>query len=299
MIEFFRDLSHVRDAPHLLTGVLAGLLASVACGVVGPYVIVRRIVFLAGAIAHMAVGGVGAAIYLRFAAPESLGWLRPIHGGMIAAVAAALLIGTIHHRASERVDTLIGALWAIGMSVGILLMKFTPGYESELMGYLLGSIVYVDWPDVRLMLALVAAIAGTVLLFHKRFLAICLDEEQCALQGVPVLGTSLLLLTMVALTVICLVQVVGLILVLALLTLPAAAAGQHLARIGAIVWTSIVLSMLLTTLPRAAVYGTRISPESAIVIAAGAVYLASLGARRLRARRGSSGAIASAPDGPA
>lgn len=285
MIEFFHDLLQFRDHPHLLTGVVAGLLAAIACGVMGPYVIVRRVVFLAGAIAHMAVGGVGAAIYLRYAYADTLGWVRPIHGGLVAALLAALLIGVINHRASERVDTLIGALWAIGMSVGILLMKFTPGYEAELMGYLLGSLVYVDWPDVRLMLALDVLIVGAVLLLHKRFLALCLDEEQCELQGVSVLGTSLLLLTLVALTVICLVQVVGLILVLALLTLPAAAAGQHLARIGAIIWVSIGLSMLLTTMPRAAVYGTRISPESAIVIAAGAVYLLALLVRRLRGSR--------------
>lgn len=282
MLDFLRDIP---DNPFLLTGLIAGILASIACGTIGPYVVVRRIVFLAGAIAHMAVGGVGAAIYLRAAHAETLGWLRPIHGAMVAALIAALIIGVIHQRAAERVDTLIGALWAIGMSIGILLMKFTPGYQTELMSYLFGNIVYVDWADLRLMAALDAVIVAAVLLCHKRLQGLCIDEEQCALQGVSALGTNLLLLSLVALTVICLVQVVGLILVLALLTLPAATAGHHLARLPAIMLASIALSALLTTFPRAAVYGTSLSPESAIVIAAAGVYLLSLIARRLRKGR--------------
>ncbi len=278
MLDFFRDIP---DNPFLLSGIVAGLLASIACGVIGPYVVVRRIVFLAGAIAHMAVGGVGAAIYLRAVHPDSFGWLRPLHGAALAALVAAILIGIIHHRAAERVDTLIGALWAIGMSLGVMLMKFTPGYQSELMSYLFGSIVFVEWSDVWLMALLDGVILVAALLFHKRLLALTIDEEQCSLQGVSVLWMNLLLLCLAALTVICLVQVVGLILVLALLTLPAATAGHHFARLAGIMWASILLCMVLTTLPRAAVYGTAISPESAIVIAAATTYLLSLGVRRL------------------
>ncbi|MFO0875149.1 MAG: metal ABC transporter permease [Phycisphaerales bacterium] len=278
-MSFFRDIP---ENPFLLTGLLAGLLASIACGAIGPYVVVRRIVFLAGAIAHMAVGGVGAAIFLHARCGDSLGWLRPIHGAMVAALLAALLVGVIHQRAAERVDTLIGALWAIGMSFGVLLMKFTPGYQTELMSYLFGNIVFVDWSDVRLMAALDLIIVGAVLLCHKRLQGLCIDEEQCTLQGVSAFGANLLLLALTALTVICLVQVVGLILVLALLTLPAAAAGHHLSRLGTIMFASIGLSMMLTTLPRAAVYGTPLSPESAIVIAAAGVYLLSLVVRRIR-----------------
>lgn len=281
MLEFFRDLS---SNPFLVTGLIAGLLASVSCGVIGPYVVVRRIVFLAGAIAHMAVGGVGTAIWMQATWPDRFAWLRPIHGAMVAALLAAVVIGVIHRKASERVDTLIGALWAVGMSLGIMLMKFTPGYQVELMSYLFGNIVFVDWSDIWLMAGLNVVIVGTVLLCHKRFAALCIDEEQCELQGRSVLGLHLLLLSLAALTVICLVQVVGLILVLALLTLPAATAGHHIARLPGIIWCSILLSMGLTTLPRAAVYGTPISPESAIVLAACAVYVLSLAVRRLRRR---------------
>ncbi|MCA9286706.1 MAG: metal ABC transporter permease [Phycisphaerales bacterium] len=279
MFSFLNDLSL---NPFLVTGLIAGLLASVTCGVIGPYVVTRRIVFLAGAIAHMAVGGVGAAIWLQASYPDALPWLQPIHGALISAVLAAILIGVVNQRSADRTDTLIGALWAVGMSLGIMLMKFTPGYQAELMSYLFGSITFVSWADVWLMGALATVVVAIVLVAHKRLLGLCVDEEQLCLQGVSVLGTSLLLLVLTALTVVSLVHVVGLILVLALLTLPAATAGHHLRRLGPIMIVSVGLCAVLTTIPRMAVYGTRISPESAIVIAAAGVYLASLAVRRLR-----------------
>ncbi len=279
MIQFLHDMA---ENPFLVTGLLAGLLASLACGVIGPYVITRRIVFLSGAIAHMAVGGIGAALFLATMAPDSFGWLRPIHGATLAALAGAVVIGLIHQRVAERMDTLIGALWSIGMAVGILLIKFTPGYHTELMGYLFGNIVFVSWVDVRLMLVLDVLILGTVLVFHKRFLALCLDEEQAQLQGISLLGTNIALLCVVALTVIVLTQVVGLILVIALLSLPAATAAHHVSRMAPLIMASTGICLVLTTVPRMAVYGTRITPEAAIVLAAAGVYLVSVLATRLR-----------------
>ncbi len=281
MIQFFRDMA---DSEFLGTGLLAGLLASVACGVIGPYVITRRIVFLSGAIAHMAVGGVGAALFLATLSPDTLAWLRPVHGAILAALAGAVIIGLIHQRVAERMDTLIGALWAIGMAVGILLVKLTPGYQTELMSYLFGNIVFVSWADLRLMVALDAIILATVLMFHKRFLAVCLDQEQAELQGIGLLGTNLALLCVVALTVIVLTQVVGLILVIALLSLPAATAAHHVSRMGPLIAASTAICAVLTTVPRIAVYGTGITPESAIVLAAAAVYLVSVLACRLTGR---------------
>ncbi len=280
MIQFFLDMG---DNPFLVTGLLAGLLASVACGVIGPYVITRRIVFLTGAIAHIAIGGIGTAVWMRAVYPQWFDWLQPIHGATVAALAAAVLIGVIHDRARERIDTLIGALWAIGMAVGILLIKYTPGYQTELMSYLFGSIKYVAWDQIWLMLVIDAVILATVLVFHKRLLAVCLDQQQAELQGINVLAVNILLLCLVALAVVCLTRVVGLILVIALLTLPAATASHHAARVASIIWGSTLLCALLTTIPRVAVYTTRISPESAIVLAAGAVYLFSVLFRRLRA----------------
>lgn len=283
MLQFFQD---VPTNPFLLSGLLAGLLASFACGVVGPYVVSRRILFLVGAIAHIAIGGIGAAVFLTSRFPEALSGLRPIHGALAAALAAAVILAVVHERVAERMDTLIGALWASGMAAGILLIKFTPGYHTELMSYLFGNLVYVSWEDVRLLAVLDGVIAVVALFFHKRLMAVCIDREQVELQGVSVLGTHVVLLALVGLTVISLTQVVGLILVIALLSLPAATAAHQVARMGPMMVGATLLCALLTTLPRIAVYGTPVSPEPAIVLAAVALYLLSVAVRRLRARAG-------------
>lgn len=282
MTPFFRDMA---QNPLLMPGLVAGLLASIACGIIGPYVVTRRIVFLAGAIAHIAVGGVGAALFLRTVFPESWGWLgpkAPLYGATLAALGAAVLMAFVHQRAGQQLDTLIGALWSVGMAGGILLGKYTPGYQSELFAYLFGNIAMVDWSDVRLLALVDAGIVLVVLAFHKRFLALCLDEEQAALQGIGVLSTHMVLLCLVALVVIALTQIVGLILVIALLSLPAAAAACFVVRMGPLLVASAVLCAVLVTVPRIAVYGTRIGPESAVVLAAAAVYLLALAVRKIR-----------------
>ena len=272
VLDFFADMAH---NPFLATGLWAGILASVACGTIGPYVVTRRIVFLAGAVAHIAVGGLGAAIYLSHRFPDLFGGLRPIYGAGLAAVVSAVVLAFVHDRVAERIDTLIGALWAVGMAVGILLIKLTPGYQTELMSYLFGNLAFVGRGDVVLMAVLDLVIVGAVVLLHKRFLAICLDPEQAELQDVPVLGTHVILLVLVALTVICLTQVVGLILVIALLSLPAATAAHHVTRLPPQILIATVFGLVVTTVPRIAVYGTRVSPEAAIVLAAGLLYLLS------------------------
>jgi zinc transport system permease protein len=269
-VAFWRDLT---VNPFLLTGLLAGLLASVACGVVGPYVVTRRLVFLAGALAHIAIGGVGAAIFLAWAFPRAFGGLTALAGGTALAVASAPVLAFLHHRVRERLDTVVGALWATGMAVGILLIKLTPGYHAELMSYLFGNLVFVSWSDVVLLAVLAAVVVATTLVFQRRFLALCLDSEQAMLRGISVLVTDTVLLVLMALTVICLTQIVGLVLVIALMSLPAATAARLTSRMVSMIWLAVGLCALLVTLPRIAVYGTAISPEAAIVLAAVAVYL--------------------------
>jgi len=269
-LDFFRDM---RTNPFLVTGLLAGLLASVACGVVGPYVVTRRLVFLAGALAHIAIGGVGAAIFLAWAFPDLFGGLTALAGGTAMAVISAPILAFLHHRASERLDTVVGALWAAGMAVGILLIKLTPGYHTELMSYLFGNLVFVGWSDVGLLTVLAGAVVIVTVLYQRRFLALCLDTEQATLRGISVLATDTVLLVLMALTVICLTQIVGLVLVIALMSLPAATAGRLVSRMASMIWVAVGLCALLVTAPRIAVYGTSISPEAAIVLAAVGVYL--------------------------
>jgi zinc transport system permease protein len=281
MIAFFQDMA---VNPLLLSGLIGGLLASVACGAIGPYVVTRRIVFLSGAIAHTVVGGLGAVLFLRHWLAPSLDWLMPLHGAVVAALLASTLIGVVQQYARERLDTLIGALWAIGMAVGLLLIKFTPGYHVELFSYLFGNLAVVDWNDVYLIAGLNGIILVTVGFFHKRIMAVCLDEEYARLQGISVTGTHLVLLALVALTTVALIRVVGLILVIALLSLPAATVAHFTGRMARMMGMSVVLCIALTTVPRVALYGTRLSPESAIVLCAGGVYLLALAYTRLQQR---------------
>ncbi|QDU72442.1 metal ABC transporter permease [Mucisphaera calidilacus] len=280
---FFADIQH---NSFLVTGLLAGVLASVATGVIGPFVITRRIVFLSGAIAHMALAGIGGVIFLRHLFPEALVWLSPLHGAVVVALGAAVLLGVVHERVAERMDTLIGAMWAVGMALGLMLIKFTPGYHTELMSYLFGNIVYVTWSDVGLIAVLDGVILLVTALYYKQILAVCVDAQQAELRGVPVLRTQIILLCLVALTVITLIQIVGLILVLALLTLPAATAAHRLHRLSAIIPAATVIGLVVTTVPRVAVYdltvnGASISPEPAIVLSAAGLYLLSVVLRRV------------------
>jgi len=281
-VSFFADIA---VNPLLLSGLAAGIVAGITCGVMGPYVVIRRIAFLSGAIAHMAVGGIGAAIFLRHVLPGWFGWLDPFHGAVAAAVLGAVSIALAQELIEERIDTLIGAMWAIGMAVGVLLVRFTPGYHAELMSYLFGNISVVRWADVGRLAIMAAAVIAVVAVLYKRLLALSVDEEYARLQGVSPLRLNIILLVLVALTVVSLMQIVGLILVIALLTLPAATVGHRVQRLGPMIIGAVVLSALLTTLPRIAVYGTGISPEAAIVLAAGFVYLVSVVLHRLRTRR--------------
>jgi zinc transport system permease protein len=270
VIRFFADTA---VNPFLWSGLIAGLLASVSCGIVGPYVVTRRLVFLAGALAHIAIGGVGTAIFLATIYPQTFGWLQPIHGGLVAAVVAAPLLAILLHRVRERLDTVVGALWAVGMSVGILLIKLTPGYHTELMSYLFGNISFVTRNDLVLLAGLSAVVMATATLLHRRFLALCLDAQQAELRGIPILLTDMALLLLIAVTVIVLTQIVGLILVIALLSLPAAIGARVTTRLWPSMAVAFVVSSIGTTLPRIAVYGTPISPEAAIVLFIAGLYL--------------------------
>ncbi len=193
--------------------IAAGILASLACGVIGAYVVVKRIVFISGGISHASFGGLGIAAWLS---------IPQLYGALAFSILAALVIGLVSLYGHEREDTLIGALWAIGMAVGVIFIDMTPGYAVDPMSILFGDILRVSATDVRIALLLNVVIVATVVLLYKEFLAVCLDSEFARLRGVPASFIYLLLLCLVALTIVVLIRVVGIVLVLALLTLPAA-----------------------------------------------------------------------------
>jgi len=263
MSEFLSALS---DQHFLRVALIAGLLASVGCGVIGTFVVVKRIAFLAGGIAHSVLGGMGAALYFGF---------DPLLGALAAAVVSALIIGTVRLVWQAQEDTLIGAIWAIGMAVGILFIAKTPGYGTDLMSYLFGNILLVAPRDLWLMAALDLALVLTVALFYRQFLAVSFDEELARLRGVPVAFFYLLLLCLVAVTVVLLIQVVGLILVIALLTLPAAIAGHYLHSLGGIMLIATLLGAGFTSAGLALAYAPDLPAGPTMILLAGACYLVS------------------------
>jgi zinc transport system permease protein len=246
---------------------IGGILASIACGVMGAYVVVKRIGFLAGGIAHAVLGGMGIAYFFG---------ASPIGGALVAAVVAALLIGWVSLRWRQNEDTIIAALWAIGMAIGVLFISQTPGYNVDLMSYLFGNILMASRQDLYLMAGLDAVILLIVLLFYKQFLALSFDEEFARLRGVNVDFFYLLLLVMVALTVVILIQVVGLILVIALLTLPAAIAVLYRHSLSAIMMLATVLGIIFTTGGLALSYAPDLPAGATIILLTGVTYLLSL-----------------------
>ncbi len=264
-------LEAVAEHAFLRNALLTGVLAGVACGVVGSYVVVRRISYMAGGIAHCVLGGIGAAVYLQRA--HGMEWADPLYGALAAALLAAVVIGAVSIRARQRVDTVIGALWAIGMAVGVVFLSQTPGYGEDIMSYLFGNILMVTTRDLWLIAALDAVVVVTGLLFYHQFLSISFDEEFAETRGVPVELYFLLLLVLTALTVVLLVTVVGIVLVIALLTIPAAVAGHFTTRLSHMMALSAVLSVLFTTSGLAVSYGPDLPAGATIILIAGAVYI--------------------------
>lgn len=217
---------------------LAAVLVSVACGLVGTYVVVKRIVFISGGISHAAFGGIGLGYFLG---------LNPIMAAIPFSIASALLMGLISKKVKVSEDTAIGILWSLGMAIGIIFINLTPGYVPDLMSYLFGSILTVPTTDLAIMFILDIIIIAVVCLFRREFQGISFDEEFSQVMGMPTTAIYLLLLSLVALSVVVMIKVVGVILVIALLTIPAAIAKQYTYNLGRMMILSVILGMILTT----------------------------------------------------
>jgi zinc transport system permease protein len=226
--------------PLLMTALLAGLAASFVSGIIGSYVVVKRIVFISGSISHSVLSGIGFAIWLERV--HGIDWLSPLVGALIAGILSALIIGWIHLNYRQREDSVIAALWSIGMAVGVLFISQTPGYNVELTNFLIGNILWVTPVDLTILYTLDIAVLFIVLCLHKKFLAICFDEEQAELQGLKVNALYLLLLILAAVSIVLLIQVVGIILVMTMLTIPAAIANVFTSRLSGMMVIAILLS---------------------------------------------------------
>jgi zinc transport system permease protein len=255
---------------------LAGLLASVACGIVGVYVVTKKIVFISGGIAHASFGGIGLGY---------LAGISPVLGAMFFSLLSALSIGFISRRTKLPEDTAIGILWAMGMALGIVFIGLSPGYAPDLFSYLFGNILTVPTSDLILMLILDAVIVIMVIALFKEFLTLSFDEEFGRVVGIPVGVLYLLLLCMIALTVVMLLRVVGMILIIALLTIPAALAKQFTHNIRTMMILAIVFGVLFTFGGIWLSYVLNLASGATIILLAGVVLFACSGIVRLRRKR--------------
>ncbi len=238
---------------------LAGLLASIACGVIGTLVVVNRIVFISGGIAHAAYGGIGVSLVLGISPLLGI-------GGFSLLIVAIMAVVTFDNR--QRSDTVIGVLWAFGMALGVILTDLTPGYNVDLMSYLFGSILAVPRSDIWLMLALDVIILLTVVFFYKDFLAISFDEEFARAMGVPVKLLYSLLLVMIALFVVMVVRVVGLILVIALLSIPPYISEKYSHSMKSMMFASSLLSVVFVLLGLGISYFFNVTSGASIIMVA-------------------------------
>lgn len=254
---------------------LAGLLASIVCGIVGTLVVVRRIVSLSGSVSHSAFGGVGLGYYLG---------INPIHGALAFSIASALGIGAVSKYAKEREDTVIGMFWAAGMAIGILFIGLTPGYAPDLFGYLFGSIISVPASDLYLILALDVFVIAIVALLYKELMAVAFDEEYASVAGLPVRFLYYLTLILVAITIVALIRIVGIILAIALLTIPAAISGKFTHDLRKMMALSVILSVVFITTGLWMSFVLDIESGATIILIAAAAYalVASVSAIRKR-----------------
>ena len=242
---------------------IAGALASIICGIIGTLVVVNRLAFLSGGIAHAAYGGIGLAFY--FGLPIMVGTLG-------FALLAALLMAVVTLKARHRSDTIVGVMWAVGMALGVILIDLTPGYNVDLMSYLFCSILTVPQSDLWQMLVITLLIIGVVIYFYNDFLAMSYDSEFARLRNIPVRLLYFLLLSMIAVSVVILIRVVGLILVIALLTLPAAMANLFARRLWQMMLLATVACIVLTTSGLALSYAPDLPAGAVTILLTGAAY---------------------------
>ncbi len=245
----------------------AGLLASVICGIMGTLVVVNRIVFLSGGIAHAAYGGIGLAFFFNWPyLPGTIGF----------SLVAGLSMAAISHTAKHRADTIIGVIWALGMALGIILIDLTPGYNVDLMSYLFGSILTVPASDLAVMFVIGALMTILVVFYYQDLLAMSYDEEFARIRGVPVKTLYFGLISMLAVTIVLVIQVVGLILVIALLTIPPFIVEKYAKSLVQMMVASSLLGAVFTVTGLWLAYRYNLTSGAAIILVAGVAFLISL-----------------------
>ncbi|MFN2304779.1 MAG: metal ABC transporter permease [Anaerolineales bacterium] len=257
-------MSELLSYTFMQNALLAGVLVSLACGFIGTLVVLKRMVFISGGVAHAAYGGVGLAFFLG---------VNPVLGAVAFSLTASFLMGYIQRKTRQRQDTLIGVMWAMGMAIGIIFADMTPGYKADLMSYLFGSILAVTETDLILMLGVDIFVIVVVALFYKELQAAAFDETFARVRNLPVDLLYMLLVAMIGFSVVILMRVVGLIMIIALLTVPAAIGTLFLKDMKHILGLATILSLVFTTGGLLLSYFFNLTSGATIILVAGIAYL--------------------------
>lgn len=282
MIEAF-ELAQLGFVQRMM---IAGLLASLACGIIGTYVVVKKIVFVSGGIAHSTFGGIGLAYYLQYYFGWQ--WFDPLFGAVIFALSSGVILSSNWIREKVREDSTIGIIWVSGMAVGALFLSLVNTNQVTVQSpssILFGNILLIGSQDLILMLVLDLVIVVVTVLLYRDFQLLTFDETFAKVTGVNVKLLNLLLFTLISLTVVILIKVVGVVLILAMLTIPAATSNLYTDNLKNMMILSIILTMVMTTIGIFISLSYDVPPGSTIVLLMFAIFLTSLTIKKYQTQR--------------
>ncbi|MEM8629537.1 MAG: metal ABC transporter permease [Chlamydiota bacterium] len=258
----------------LFNAFLAAILASFASGMIGSYVVTKRVVFLSGSIAHSVLGMMGFFVYLERV--YAFSWATPLLGALLGSILSSLIIGFVSLRFQERQDALIASVWSIGMATGVLFLSATPGYNTDLLNFLFGNLLWTTQSDLWILFALDIALFFTISAFYRPFLVICFDERQARLKGLRTEFWYLFLLVLIGISIVLLIQVMGIVLVMALLSLPAMLASLFTRTFFAMMLVSSLCALACSTLGIVASYELNFPTGSTIALVTAIAYTTGL-----------------------
>lgn len=247
----------------LQNAMIAGILASIVCGMIGVIVVEKKLVMMSGGIAHTAYGGVGFGY---------LCGMEPIIGAFIFSVLAAFGIGAIKRRGGGNTDVIIGLFWSLGMALGIVFLAMMPGYPPDMNSYLFGNILSVTHMDLKLMGILTILVVAVVGILYNNWKAYLFDEEFAKVIGIRTRFLENLLLVLIAMSVVVLIRVAGIIMVIALLTAPAATAAFFTTQLKNRMILSAIIGIICCLAGLAISYQLNIASGACIVLLAVIVY---------------------------
>ncbi|MBN1500487.1 MAG: metal ABC transporter permease [Spirochaetes bacterium] len=269
MIDFYYALVNP-NVPFIRYALIAGVLSSIAFGIIGTFIVVKRMTYIAGAISHTSLAGIGLSLWLSTAA--GISFLTPIMGALIISLISGLIISYAMIRGNERLDTVIGTIWAVGMSIGLIFIYLTPGYVDP-MSYLFGNILLISIKDLIIIIFLNIVIIFASVIFHNQFLAIFFDEEFAQIRGIKTFIYQIILILLISLTIILLITIVGIVMVIALLTIPAAIAGIFSKKMKVMMISAVMICIAVTTAGLASSYILNLPTGSVTILISGILFL--------------------------